>query len=155
GTVHHRVPGMPWWLGRRQGSVSSGDARPQTVRCGNDGEAPVMSGQTIILAGASQRASAKRLIDAAPAYAVVNIRVAKGTTEQNALMWCLSSDLRRAKLEGDKISPQVWRCRVMHACGHAVKIEIGLNGSLFPVGFRSSKLTVALMADLIIWILQY
>lgn len=114
-----------------------------------------MTGHTIILAGPSQRANAKRVIDAAPAYAVVNVRPATRTTAQNDCMWALLSDLSRAKPEGRKHTPEVWKSLVMHACGHAVQFEIGLNGSPFPVGFRSSKLTVAQMADLITWILQY
>jgi hypothetical protein len=56
--------------------------------------------QTVILHGNSQRSFAKQLIDRAPAGAVVTIREAKRTNEQNALMWCLLSDLSRAKPEG-------------------------------------------------------
>jgi hypothetical protein len=36
----------------------------------------------------------------------------------------------------------------MHALGHSVRFEMGLNGEPFPVGFRSSQLTKAQMSDL-------
>lgn len=111
--------------------------------------------QTIILHGNSQRSFAKQLIERAPAGAVVTIREAKRTNEQNALMWCLLSDLSRAKPEGRLHTPEVWKQLVMHACGHAVQFEIGLNGQPFPTGFRSSRMTKGEMSDLIEWVYQY
>lgn len=111
--------------------------------------------QTVILAGGTQRSVAKSLIDRAPQYAVVTIREANRTTDQNAKFWAMLSDLSRARPEGRKHTPEVWKALVMHACGHAVQFEIGLSGEPFPLGFRSSKLTVAQMADLIEWIYAY
>jgi len=52
-------------------------------------------------------------------------------------------------------TPDVWKHLVMHACGHDVQFEIGLDGKPFPTGFRSSKLTVGQMSDLIEWIYAY
>lgn len=114
-----------------------------------------MNGQTVILHGVKQRELAKRLIDAAPVDATVNIQASKRTLPQSALMWALLSDLSRAKPEGRTHTPEVWKQLVMHACGHAVQFEIGLNGQPFPTGFRSSRLTKAQMSDLIEWIVQY
>jgi hypothetical protein len=111
--------------------------------------------QTLILDGPRQRAIAKQLIDAAPRDAVLTIKPQTRTNEQNALMWCLLSDLSRAKPEGRMHTPEVWKQLVMHACGHAVQFETGLNGQPFPTGFRSSRLTKHEMADLITWIIQY
>jgi len=65
------------------------------------------------------------------------------------------SDLSRAKPEGRLHTPEVWKQLVMHACGHAVQFEIGLNGQPFPTGFRSSRLSKAQMGDLIEWIYAY
>lgn len=65
------------------------------------------------------------------------------------------SDLSRAKPEGRMHTPEVWKHLVMHACGHAVQFEIGLNGQPFPTGFRSSRLTKAQMSDLIEWVYAY
>ena len=43
----------------------------------------------------------------------------------------------------------------MHACGHAVQFESGLDGKPFPTGFRSSKLSKSQMSDLIEFIHAY
>lgn len=115
-----------------------------------------MTGQTVILWSAAQRALAHRLIDAAPHNAVVNVREAKRTTDQNALMWALLSDISRAKPEGRRHTPDTWKALMMHACGHAVQFEMGLDGGPpFPVGFRSSRLSVQEMGELITFIGEY
>lgn len=111
--------------------------------------------QTIILRGPEQRALAKRLIDAAPVDAVVKIGAAKRSTEQNDKMWAMLSDISRAKPEGRMHTPDVWKSLFMHACGHAVQFEHGLDGQPFPVGFRSSRLNKAQMSDLIEFIYAY
>lgn len=114
-----------------------------------------MAGQTVILRGRSQRDFAKHLIDLAPADAVVNVRAATRSLDQNALMWAALSDISRAKPEGRCHTPEVWKALFMHACGHATRFEMGLNGEPFPVGFRSSQLSKAQMTDLIEFILAW
>ena len=114
-----------------------------------------MAGQTIILRGDRQRSFAKSLIDTAPIDAVVNIRAATRTLDQNAKLWAMLSDVSRAKPQGRLATPDVWKALFMHACGHAVQFETGLDGQPFPVGFRSSKMTKAQMADMITFVLQY
>ena len=111
--------------------------------------------QTVILVGPSQRAFAKQLIDRAPYEAIVTVKAATRSNEQNAKLWAMLSDLSRAKPEGRMHTPEVWKQLVMHACGHAVQFEIGLNGQPFPTGFRSSRLNKAQMSDLIEWIYAY
>lgn len=111
--------------------------------------------QTVILAGDSQRELAKRLIDRAPPGAVVAIREAKRTLDQNARFWAMLSDISRAKPEGRMHTPEVWKSLAMHACGHAVRFEQGLDGDPFPVGFRSSRLTKRQMGDLIDFLGSY
>lgn len=105
--------------------------------------------QTVILSGHPQRALAKQMIDRAPVGAVVTIRAASRTTDQNALLWSILSDISRAKPEGRCHTPEVWKCLFMSACGHAVQFEAGLDGRPFPVGFRSSRLTKAQFSDLV------
>lgn len=105
--------------------------------------------QTIILRGEAQRAYAKRLIDLAPVDAVVKISEAKRTNDQNAKLWAMLSDVSRAKPNGLRHVPETWKNLFMHACGHAVRFEVGLDGQPFPVGFSSSKLTVSQMSELI------
>lgn len=115
-----------------------------------------MTGQTVRLAGDTQRALAKRLIDAAPKGAVVNIREATRTTDQNALMWSLLSDISRAKPGGRTATPDVWKSLFMHALDHAQRFEEALDGrGMVPVGFRTSRLNKQQMADLIETILEY
>ena len=114
-----------------------------------------MSGQTIRLVGDMQRAIAKRLIDAAPLGAVVNVREASRSLDQNAKFYAMLSDVSRAKPDGRCMTPDRWKAVFMQACSHEVAFETGLDGKPFPVGFRSSRLTVAQMADLITFIQQW
>lgn len=111
--------------------------------------------QTVILRGPEQRALAKRLIDLAPVDGIVKIGDAKRTQEQNDKMWAMISDVSRAKPEGRRHTPEVWKALFMHACGHAVQFEQGLDGQPFPVGFRSSRLSKSQMSDLIEFIYSY
>lgn len=114
-----------------------------------------MTGQTIILRSDTQRDFAKRLVDQAPVDAVVNIKPATRTNDQNALMWSLLSDLSRACPDGRRHTSDVWKNLVLHACGYAVQFEHGLDGQPFPVGFRTSRLTKAEMSSLIEFIYEY
>lgn len=111
--------------------------------------------QTVILHGPSQRAFAKSLIERAPQDAVVTVREAKRSLEQNDKMWAMLSDISRAKPEGRRHTPETWKALFMHACGHAVQFEMGLNGQPFPVGFRSSRMSKSQMSDLIEFVYSY
>lgn len=112
-----------------------------------------MAGQTIILG--HRRDVAHRLVDAAPVGAILNIREATRTVDQNAKMWAALSDISRAKPEGRTHTPEVWKALFMSACGHAVQFETGLDGAPFPVGFRSSRLSKQEMGDLLEFALKY
>jgi hypothetical protein len=111
--------------------------------------------QTVILGSERERAIAKRLIDYAPNGAVVTIKAATRSTDQNDKMWSMISDISRAKPDGRMHTPEVWKALFMHACGHAVQFEHGLDGQPFPVGFRSSRLTKQQMSDLIEFVYKY
>jgi hypothetical protein len=111
--------------------------------------------QIIILRGDYQRLMAHHLIDKAPVNAVVKITPETRTNDQNAKMWAMLSDISRAKPEGRRHTPEVWKCLMMHACGHETAFETGLDDRPFPVGFHSSKLTKAQMSDLIEFIAAY
>jgi hypothetical protein len=114
------------------------------------------NGQTIRLNTAGNRVMAHRWIDIAPNGAVVNIKEANRTSDQNALMWALLSDIARAKPEGRVLPTEIWKCLFMSACGQAVRFEPGLDGEgVVPVGFRSSRLTKAEMSDVIECIIEY
>lgn len=111
--------------------------------------------QVIILRGLPQRQLAKQLIESAPPDAVVTIRAASRTLDQNAKFHAMLSDISRAKPDGRTHTPEVWKALAMHACGHAVQFEMGLNGQPFPMGFRSSRLTKAEMSDMIEFLYEY
>lgn len=112
--------------------------------------------QTVILRGKSQRDFAKRLIDMAPADAVVSIREATRSNDQNSKLWAMLSDISRAMPEGRRWTPETWKAALMHSLGHQVQFCEGLdNSGPFPLGFRSSRLTVKQMADLITLAQEY
>ena len=115
-----------------------------------------MTGQTIRLSTPLARWRAHGLIDKAPEGAVLNIRPATRTTEQNAKMWAMLSDISRAKPEGRELTPEVWKSLFLHALGHSQRFEMALDGNgVVPVGFRSSRLTKEQMSDLIESIYEY
>lgn len=114
-----------------------------------------MTGQTVSLTSWNQRRIAHDLIDAAPAGAVVNVKKATRTLDQNALMWVLLSKISRAKPEGRLHTPEIWKALFMSACGHQVQFVNGLDGLPFPVGFRSSKLDKDQMGELLECIQEY
>jgi hypothetical protein len=114
-----------------------------------------MSKHVIALHGKMDRERAMRTIAAAPPGSIVEVRAPRRTLEQNSLLWSLLSQISVAKPQGRMHTPEVWKCLFMHAAGHAVQFEPGLDGSPFPIGFRSSKLTKSQFATLIDFILAY
>jgi hypothetical protein len=110
----------------------------------------------IRLIGKSQRAYAATALAQAPDNAVVSIKKPTRSLEQNAKMWAMLHDVARSKPEGREWTPDTWKAAFMHATGHQVQFAEGLDGSgPFPVGFRSSHMSVAQMADLITAIQEY
>lgn len=115
-----------------------------------------MSGQTVRLIGPSQRAFAHKLVDGAPDGAVLNVREATRTIEQNAKFHAMISDISRAKPNGRTLPTDVWKVLVLAAVGHKVRFEPALDGDgVVPVGLRSSRLTKAQMSDAIEWMYSW
>lgn len=115
-----------------------------------------MSGYTVILRGPSQRELAHSYINLAPRDAVITVKDAARNLDQNARMWAMLSDVSRAKPEGRMWPPETWKAAFMHSLGYQCQFAEGLDGSgPFPVGFRTSRLTVKQMADLITVIQEY
>lgn len=109
-----------------------------------------MTGQTVILNSDWKRAQAHRLIDVAPQGAILNIREAKRTQDQNALMWSLLSQISRAKPDGRVLDTDTWKALFMHEAGFKCTFEPTLDGSgVVPMGYKSSRLTKAEFSDLI------
>jgi hypothetical protein len=112
--------------------------------------------QTVILRGLEQQALACALIRAAPPDSVVQISAPKRTVPQNARMWAMLSDVARAAPEGRRWTAETWKAAFMHALGHEILWQPGLDGQTpFPAGFRSSRLSKAQMGDLITMIAEY
>ncbi len=79
----------------------------------------------------------------------VNLREPTRNLDQNAKMWPMLSDIASHAPEGRKWSTEVWKCAFMQSLGHEVKWVQGLNGDPLPVGYKTSRLRKAQMADLI------
>lgn len=113
-------------------------------------------GQTIRLTGIGNRVMAHRWIDIAPPGAVVNVRDAGRTNDQNSLMWALLSDVSRAKPEGRIHTPAVWKTLFMHALDHEIRFEMALDGKgMVPIDYSTSRLTKDRMSELIETIYEY
>jgi hypothetical protein len=115
-----------------------------------------MTGQVVILTNDYRKAQAKRLIDFAPPNAVMEIREAKRTLDQNALLWSLIGEIARAKPQGRVLSPDAWKALFMSAAGFQCTFEPSLDGNgVVPMGFKSSRLNKAEFSDLIEAIYAY
>ena len=97
-----------------------------------------------------------RAIRNAPEKSRVVISEARRSTEQSDKMWAMLGDVAKAEPEGRQWTKETWRDAFMHALGHQVQFAMALdNSGPFPIGFRSSKLSVAQMSDLITIIYEY
>jgi len=102
------------------------------------------------------RANAMQAIADAGDNYVVTIAQPTRSNDQNARMWAHLADIANARPEGRQWTPETWKCAFMHSLGHQIRFAEGLDGSgPFPIGFSSSKLTVAQMGDLITVIQEY
>ncbi len=108
------------------------------------------AGQTIRLTNTTNRARAAVWCQTAPHGAVVNVREATRTGDQNAKLWAMLSDISRAKPDGRELTPDVWKALFLHSLDHAQRFEMALDGKgMVPVGFRSSRLSKDQFSDLI------
>lgn len=111
--------------------------------------------QTVILSNPVARSQAHRLVDAAPHGAILAVKEAKRTIDQNSLMWALLSDVSRSKPQGRCMTPERWKAAFMQSYGHAVQFENDLEGRPFPIGHSSSRLSKQEMSELIEFILAW
>lgn len=110
----------------------------------------------IRLVNAETRERAKHWLAIASDGVTVTFRQPTRSGDQNAKMWAMIGDIRKQRdKHGRDMSGDHWKAAFMRACGHAVAFATGLDGEPFPVGFRSSNLSVSEMADLITFILQW
>lgn len=114
-----------------------------------------MSDGHVLIVG-TYRDPIHRVVDAAPRGSVVTIKPPRRTLDQNAKLWAMLSDISRAKPEGRALTPDVWKSIFLHALDHSIRFEMALDGNgMVPVGFRTSRLSKAQMADLITVIDEY
>lgn len=112
--------------------------------------------QTFILISDRVRENAIAAIRTAPGNWRVKVEPPLRTTDQNSKLWAMLNDVARAKPEGRDWVPETWKAAFMHFLGHQVMFAEGLDGSgPFPIGFRTSRLTVKQMIDLIDVITAY
>jgi hypothetical protein len=115
-----------------------------------------MDKQTFILVTDRVRDNALSAVRDAPAGWRVKVEPPLRSTDQNSKMWAMLNDVARAKPEGRNWSPETWKAAFMHFLGHQVMFAEGLDGTgPFPLGFRSSQLSVRQMVDLIDCIYRY
>ena len=101
------------------------------------------------------RERAKIIIDSAPVGYIVTIREPTRSLDQNARLWAMLTDISRAMPDGRRHTPEDWKSIFMNAAGWDVQFVDGLDGRPFPSGFKSSRMSVKQMADLITFIMAY
>lgn len=112
--------------------------------------------QTIFLAGDSQRDYAKRAIDIAPRGWVVKIAAETRRDAQNRRLWPMLADLRKQIPEMQLYSLDDIKLRFLNALGVEMRFIPALEGQgSFPVGMKSSTLTVEQFSGLIELVIMY
>ena len=109
----------------------------------------------IKLIGPDQRYLAAKLIEQAPDGYIVTIREPTRSLDQNARLWAMLTDISKAMPDGRRHTTEDWKAIFMNAAGWEVQFVDGLDGRPFPSGFKSSRMTVRQMADLITFIAAY
>lgn len=84
----------------------------------------------------------------------VEIRKATRSTEQNALMWSVLTDLSRQvqwPVDGalQTLEPEEWKDILSAGVKKAQRVAQGIEGGWVMLGQRTSRMTVAEMSDLI------
>lgn len=106
--------------------------------------------KNVILVGDTQRAYAKRLIDEAPAGFVVKIAAETRRDAQNRKLWPMLMDIQRQVPEMLLFNTEDIKLRFLNALGVEMRFLPALEGQgSFPIGLRSSLLTVEQFSGLI------
>lgn len=106
--------------------------------------------QTVILSSPYNRRLAHTLVERAPVGAVVQVKAASRTNDQNARMWAMLSDISRAKPLGRIHNAETWKAIMMEMAGFKPKFVPSIDGnSVIVTGYKSSRLTKQEFSDLI------
>lgn len=115
-----------------------------------------MKAQTIRLTGPAQRAFAKQRVDGAPEGYVVKIAAETRRDAQNRKLWPMLSDLQKQVPEMAAYSTEDIKLRFLNALGVEMRFLPALESQgAFPVGLKSSTLTVQQFAGLIDLIYEF
>lgn len=110
----------------------------------------------VILRSARQRDLLRRAADELPADTVVRFAGSKRSDAQNARMWAMIADVAKAQPDGRVHDAETWKAIFCHALGKECRFERTLDGAtMFPIGYRTSQLTVREMSDLMEVIAEY
>lgn len=105
--------------------------------------------QQFRLVNATVRQNAMQAVSDAPEGMIVAISEPTRSSIANAKLWAMLADISKAMPMGRRHTPDDWKAIMMSACGWEVQFIEGLDGRPFPQGFRSSRLTMKQMSDLI------
>ena len=115
-----------------------------------------MTSRTIRLTGPRQRAFAKQAIDEAADNDVVKIGAETRRDAQNRKLWPMLKDIQTQVPGFATYSTEDIKARFLNALGTEMRFLPELEGQgMFPVGLKSSTLTVAQFAGLIELIYAY
>ena len=113
-----------------------------------------MSRALIIINNSGHNSSRSRAIDwvvKAPLGTRVEFKGPRRTLPQNDRMWAMLTDISLQKSHnGNRLPPPIWKCLMMHACGHEVQFIPSLDYTeIIPMGYHSSDLGISEMSELI------
>ncbi len=110
----------------------------------------MMSRALIILNRASDRERVQAWAAKAPWGTRVTFQEARRTTDQNARMWAMLTEVaRQVKWHGQRLSADDWKLVFLSALKQELRIVPNLDGTGFvQLGRSSSSLSVGEMADL-------
>lgn len=109
-----------------------------------------MTRRTVFLSTKAARQRAHALIDSAPGNVVMKLAEATRSDEQNRKMWPMLADIQRQVPEMATYSAEDMKLRFLNALGVEMRFLPALEGAgSFPVGMRSSTLTVSQFSGLI------
>lgn len=112
--------------------------------------------QTIRLVGETQRNFACQSIVEAPAGYVVKIGAETRRDAQNRKLWPMLADIQRQVPEMAAYSAEDIKLRFLNALGTEMRYLPALEGQgIFPVGLKSSTLTVEQFSGLIELLYEY
>lgn len=108
-----------------------------------------MSRALVILNRASDRERVQAWASKAPWGTRVTFQEAKRTTDQNARMWAMLTEVaRQVKWHGQRLSADDWKLVFLSALKQELRIVPNLDGTGFvQLGRSSSSLSVGEMAD--------